>query len=306
MWCCPTFQLDAEGPECKRRDIDGADGAFVLSGVLSRDEAARMVAMAELMGFEEGEGATVGRTSAAVSWCLHDELAEQLIRRVATLVPWGVAVHGPGTSAPSPDRLPQIDGVAPWVRCVGGVPEGLYTLDSLNCRARIYRYAGSSSDRFRPHHDECWPGSRLRADSGGGWSLDQDRWQYSSAATAGDPNGDKWSWRPGERVSHLTVLLYLNDDFEGGETVLFPGAREGEALVDGSVQLAVKPVAGAMLCFGQSFKFNRERVEHSFDAILHEGLPVSAAAATSADASAPRAGTKYVLRTDVCYTMPRR
>jgi len=50
----------------------------------------------------------------------------------------------------------------------------------------------------------------------------QDGWRYSSAATAGDPNGDRWAWSAGDRISQLTVLLYLNDDFEGGETVRCP------------------------------------------------------------------------------------
>ena len=88
----------------------------MLRDVLSGEEAARMVAIAERMGFEVGEGAGAGRTSAAVSWCFHEDLtltltialalaltltltltrcfheglAEQLIRRMAPHLPWAV------------------------------------------------------------------------------------------------------------------------------------------------------------------------------------------------------------------------
>ena len=166
MWCAPSFNLDPTGPECSRTDLDGVDGAFVLRDVLSRAEAARMVATAERMGFERG-GDVAGRSNGAVTWCFHDALSEQLIRRIAQFLPWAVAVHSPGTPAPRPDQLPSIEGTPPWVREIGGVPEGLYTLDSLNCRMRLYRYESSthpatgSSDRFLPHYDEVWPGSRL-------------------------------------------------------------------------------------------------------------------------------------------------
>jgi len=58
-----------------------------------------------------------------------------------------------------------------------------------------------------------------------------------------------WSWEPGDRVSHLSLLLYLSDGFEGGETVLLPDG--------GADAVAVPPVAGDALCFGQSFSLGR-------------------------------------------------
>jgi prolyl 4-hydroxylase len=65
---------------------------------------------------------------------------------------------------------------------------------------------------------------------------------------------------PAER-SRFTVLLYLNDDFEGGSTDFHDGPT-------------VVPVAGAALVFAH--------------AQLHQGAP-------------PTRGRKYVLRTDVMY-----
>ena len=86
-------------------------------------------------------------------------------------------------------------------------------------------------------------------------TLEQDRWKYADGKT---PEATRsWAWtHPDDRVSHLTVLLYLNDDFDGGETVLYPGVHPGETPLAGSPQVAVKPVAGTALLFGQSFKMS--------------------------------------------------
>ena len=299
MWCAPAFELDANGPECSREDVDGVEGAFLLSDVLSREEAARMVEMAELMGFErDGDGDAAGRSNGACSWCFHDALADQLIRRIARLLPWAVAVHSPGTDTPTAEQLPSLQGTPPWVRQIGGCPEGMYTLDGLNTRMRLYRYDSDTTDHFLPHFDECWPGSRVVLGGEGGEAvLEQDYWKYSDGSTMAATC--KWSWSTGERVSHLTVLLYLNDDFDGGETVMYPGSHPSEVPPAGSEQIAVRPVAGSMLCFGQSFKFNRKRVEHAPDAVLHEGAPLRGVEHGAAK-------SKYVLRTDVCYALPYR
>ena len=41
--------------------------------------------------------------------------------------------------------------------------------------------------------------------------------------------------------------------------VLYPGTHDGDEPAYGSVSVAVEPATGAVLCFGQSFKFNRDR-----------------------------------------------
>ena len=74
-----------------------------------------------------------------------------------------------------------------------------------------------------------------------------------------------------DRVSQLTVLLYLNDDFEGGETVLYPGQHEDERPTEGGVSVSVRPATGSILCFGQTFKFNRARVPQPVQEV-QEGL----------------------------------
>ena len=67
----------------------------------------------------------------------------------------------------------------------------------------------------------------------------------------------------------MTFMVYLNDDFTGGETKFY--------LDTGAPRLSVRPERGAALVF-----VHRQ---------LHEGAPVVE-------------GRKYVLRTDVMYSQP--
>lgn len=104
---------------------------------------------------------------------------------------------------------------------------GIYTLKDLNEMFRFYRY--TPTQRFKKHRD----GSYIR-------------------------NAVEKSW--------YTFLIYLNDDFKGGET-------EFESIG------IVKPKQGALLVFYHSCK--------------HEGKTVLE-------------GTKYALRTDVMYTIKEK
>ena len=76
----------------------------------------------------------------------------------------------------------------------------------------------------------------------------------------------------GLEVSRKTVLLYLNDDCEGGETVFSDIDRSGSQIK--FLETPVTPETGMALIF-----------EHE---LWHEGKPVTA-------------GRKYVLRTDILY-----
>mgnify|MGYP000730930096 CR=1 FL=1 len=104
---------------------------------------------------------------------------------------------------------------------------GGLALHAVNERLRLYRYA--VGQRFAPH---------------------MDHWYQPTSRT----------------VSLLTLLVYLNDDFEGG------GTRFHEQL-----DAVVEPVRGTAALF-----------QHK---VRHEGEPV-------------RRGTKYALRSDVLYVAP--
>lgn len=82
----------------------------------------------------------------------------------------------------------------------------------------------------------------------------------------------------GDRRSRLTFLIYLNEDFEGGCTTFFlPSSRDGVLSA-----CPVRPRTGAVLCFPHG---------DTAGSLLHEG-------------SAVLRGAKYVIRTDVLYSLP--
>jgi predicted 2-oxoglutarate/Fe(II)-dependent dioxygenase YbiX len=116
-----------------------------------------------------------------------------------------------------------------WQRAESFLPRRIRSWQSggFNERFRFYRY--DPGQQFAPHWDGCF-----RRDNG--------------------------------EQSQLTFMVYLNDDFTGGETKFY--------LNNGMPRLEVKPERGMALVF-----VHRQ---------LHEGAPVVQ-------------GRKYVLRTDVMY-----
>jgi hypothetical protein len=85
--------------------------------------------------------------------------------------------------------------------------------------------------------------------------------------------------------SILTLLIYINDDFEGGDTVFYDtyGTRTREDLVDDELKrgyterFRYKPKTGSVLIFNHN--------------MIHEGEALSH-------------GTKYVIRSDVVFKRP--
>lgn len=119
-----------------------------------------------------------------------------------------------------------------WKRVSNYIPSkiGEWRAIGLNEHFRFYRY--NPGQRFTIHYDDSYH-------------------------------------RPNGEASLLTFMIYLNEDFEGGETCFYPPydhARESS--------ISVVPAIGMALCF--------------VHALPHEGAPVIR-------------GRKYVLRSDVMY-----
>jgi len=96
-----------------------------------------------------------------------------------------------------------------------------------------------------------------------------ERWRYYryKPGQRFAPHTDGSYFRPNGDVSQFTFMIYLNDDFEGGQTAFeLPLAKS---------RLMVQPERGKALVF-----YHRQ---------VHEGCPVES-------------GCKYVLRTDIMYT----
>lgn len=119
-------------------------------------------------------------------------------------------------------------------------------LCGLNARWRFFRYGHDCV--YRPHIDGSWPESTIDADG-----------NYCSNPSA-------------STKSYLTFLIYLNDNFTGGETRFYQVGSGG------MTARGVVPQQGAVLCFPQG----------NTESLIHEGSAVSK-------------GSKFVIRTDVLY-----
>ncbi|KAL4944590.1 hypothetical protein BDV06DRAFT_186859 [Aspergillus oleicola] len=141
-----------------------------------------------------------------------------------------------------------------WARIFPYVPPSINgrLVRGINRRFRVYRYVPGAE--YRCHIDGAWPPSGITSD---------DKYIYDAS-----PPENKQS-------SMYTFLLYLNDEFEGGETTFFmPAAREGTLNA-----YPVRPVMGSVAIFPHG---------EANGALLHEGTGV-------------RKGAKYIIRTDVEY-----
>lgn len=149
-----------------------------------------------------------------------------------------------------------------WRRCedFANVDRGFFADKKalgLNARFRFYRY--ESGDFFKPHTDGAWPGSRAI-----GRQL--------------IPNAYP------DRFSQMSVLLFLSDDFEGGDTLFL--VNKNDAALPARTQEESKwvhvrtPVGGA-LCFPHGI--HPSHCLHSSEEIV--------------------SGVKYIIRTDMLFEL---
>jgi len=133
-----------------------------------------------------------------------------------------------------------------WERCKEHFASSNFTSFNplgLNARFRFYRYG--VGDYFAPHADGAWTGS-LVVDEQLVW----------------DAYGD--------RISEMTFLIFLTEDYEGGRTLF--------QTHDGKLA-AVSTPKGAVLCFPHG-----KHPQHC----LHAGEEITS-------------GLKYIIRTDVLF-----
>lgn len=145
-----------------------------------------------------------------------------------------------------------------WSRVAPFVPTEVAgkKVRGLNRRFRVYRYVPGAE--YRAHIDGAWPPSGISA---------EDKYIYDASPSTG------------KQSSLFTFLVYLNDEFEAGETSFFlPSSREGSMNA-----YSVKPVQGSVAMFPHG---------ETEGSLLHEGTGVKREGAPSA---------KYVIRTDVLY-----
>ncbi|KAF9465989.1 hypothetical protein BDZ94DRAFT_1159016 [Collybia nuda] len=143
-------------------------------------------------------------------------------------------------------------------RIVDFLPQSIHNgaVKGINRRFRLYRYRPGAL--YRPHIDGAWPASALDS------TTTPPSYVYDS-----DP----------AVYSRLTLLIYLNDDFEGGCTTFFlPSSTQGVLEAR-----PVKPRIGTVCIFPHGA---------TQGSLLHEGSGV-------------RTGAKYVIRTEVLYEVDK-
>jgi len=134
-----------------------------------------------------------------------------------------------------------------------------HQLFGINRRWRLYRY--QEGNLYRKHLDGAWPASGVREGPRG-------KAEYVYDAYGGSTR------------SKLTFILYLNDDFEGGETTFVVPRPSEEGTLESR---PVRPRIG----FASVFPHGECPAP-----LLHEGSSV-------------KKGCKYLLRTDVIYVSPK-
>lgn len=143
-----------------------------------------------------------------------------------------------------------------WERVKPFVPQAVAGRKArgINRRFRVYRYVPGAE--YRCHIDGAWPPS-------GTSSTNPPTYIYDASPASA------------RQSSLFTFLIYLNDDFRGGETTFFiPSVKDGVINA-----YPVRPVMGSVAVFPHG---------EARGALLHEGTGVVE-------------GAKYVVRTDVEY-----
>ena len=253
--------------------------SFLLENVLSSVECDRLIAAAETVGYhpDEPRAGQPGESilAHACAWVVDYKLERTIFDRVKDFLP-------------SYKQSKQ-----------GEEEETLHPL-GLNRRFRFYRYVPGRY--YRPHIDGAWPPSGF--DSKGVYRYDicddtnKNGLQFMQQKEEGDDSSEIEAAKNQDskkqakqidkvqtdetnsnkcrrQMSRLTFLLYLNEDFDGGETTFLVPEKDDEGTLNA---FPVKPVRGGVLVFPHG----------TCSAPLHEGSPVLKRC-------------KYVVRTEVEY-----
>ena len=218
------------------------NGAFCLENVFSRDECSRLIQAASILGYRPDHPSNLSSPTGIDSceWLVDDSIHDLLYDRVREYLPLSMGETSSSSSSSSSGSGNGNNGGSKKSNALCGI----------NKRWRFFRYGKNCV--YRPHIDGSWPAGSLSED-GKAYELD----------------------KSGSTRSYLTFLIYLNDDFEGGETKFYYPEEEG---IKALVVRGIVPQRGSVLVFPQG----------NTASLLHEG-------------SAVTKGTKYVVRTDVLY-----
>jgi len=242
----------------KRMGLEGlVEGAFVIENALSIQTCEAIIEACENSGF--GKFNQGGNHHGAMQILVSPDAADAAGTSIFPYV--------------DIDVVNRFGRIMARKECILGEEDVEYEIVGLNRRWRIYRYETGGNENFAPHIDAGFPPSAISDD---GTTL---IWDARENGTYTE-----------DTVSRMTVLMYLNDDFQGGHTKFFsPRALNSSP----ETIAAVKPKAGSILIFPQAV--GEKAVEHArMHWPLHEGSKVTTG-------SRP----KYVIRSDVLFAKAR-
>jgi predicted O-methyltransferase YrrM len=242
--------------DAHREGLEGVvPGAFVLRNALDPQDCKEMINCCEDLEF--------GNFNAGKNH--HGALQLVVSRKTADAVYQILAPHMPPDYF---DRMSIPTSEEAMIKNQGHVSFG------LNRRWRVYRYDPGGEQSFAPHIDAGFPASGLSSDN----------------------SQLIWDDYPEEEgvVSRLTVLLYLNDDFVGGQTKFYTPQCQVNEHEGSSIIASVQPTVGAILVFPQSV--GEESTDFArLNWPLHEGSPVHLRPNNLPTRP------KYVIRSDVLF-----
>jgi hypothetical protein len=240
--------LSPDAPKTTHHTHPIVPNLHLLKDVLSPEECTQIIAAGETVGFTpDAPIRTEGEESSILAhnfyWVVDTAFCAKLWGRVEPFVPMEVG----GKKVRGLNRRFRVYRYVPGAEYRAHIGKSISHID----------YVFAFADNFYP--DGAWPPSGINPTN--------DTYIYDSS-----PPDAKQS-------SLFTFLIYLNDEFEGGQTTFFlPSTREGSMNA-----YPVKPIQGSVAMFPHG---------ETEGSLLHEGTGVRKEAKPSA---------KYVIRTDVLY-----
>lgn len=295
----PTFAALVDGQSAAAKVINGGQGqrhqqtnarsieaiqpgpAVVVPEILSADVCRDMIAACESLGFADYQAGKNhhGALQLIVSRKLVHAVATRLEPHVDVAAVQALQLE---LMKHRHDGTKKDDNLSATTITTTTTPLPKLQFSGLNRRWRVYRYAPGGVQSFAPHIDASFPPSGLSAN---GQDLE-------------------WDISNGRISSRLTLLLYLNDDFEGGETVFYPPAAAAAAATGPSSSTtalaAIRPQAGAALIFPQAV--GQDAVDYARQHWpLHEGSPVLPLQQRQQQEQHQKSSPKYVIRSDIMF-----
>ena len=280
-------------PSIKRLGLEGIiPGAFLLNNVFTQEQCEEMINCCEHeLKFQQFKA---GRNHhGAMQVVVTDKIVQKLSSSICPFVDVKV-INELANEMMSATAQTSNDDLEQKSDNYDGNNYEEYAPIGLNRRWRIYKYQPGGEETFAPHIDAGFSPSVISND---GLSL---IWDATSVSDV-DNNGDDDELAitmpyPKDTVSRLTVLMYLNDDFEGGQTKFYSPVMGSSSVPE--VMASIQPKAGSLLIFPQAV--GEDAVEYARKHWpLHEGSPVTSALS-------PHSRGKYVIRSDILFTKVRQ